>query len=78
MRERKYKIGDIYNNRKVIGYKTPLYIVECLACGKQSKNNASNIEKTSCVCIDEKKLQAIKEKYKNGVTIEHIKEWIGG
>lgn len=78
MREIKYKIGDIYNNRKIVDYKNSLYFVECVNCGKQTKQTAKGLIKKSCTCVDEKKVQAMKEKYKNGVTLEHLKEWLGG
>lgn len=78
MRKSKYRIGDIYNNRKIVDYKNSIFIVECVRCGKKAKTNTTTLTKASCTCVDEKKVQAMKEKYKNGVTIEHLKEWLGG
>jgi hypothetical protein len=75
---RKYKIGDVFNNRKIIGYVNHIYRVQCLQCGKIAQINSTTMQRAECNCIDENKIKAMKEKYKNGVTIEHLKEWLGG
>lgn len=85
MREKKYKIGDIFNNRKLVGFAQG-YIIKCLNCGKETRQGSIEWRTKTCPCTKlaltkeplNKKLQAIKDKYKNGVTIEHLKEWLGG
>lgn len=80
MQEKKYKIGDIFNNRKLVGFGQGKYIIKCLNCGKETRQCLNAMMTKKCPCTKKikkplnKKLQAMKEKYKNGVTIEHLKE----
>lgn len=87
MREKKYRIGDIFNNRKLVGFAQGKYVIKCLKCGKETRQGSIEWRTNYCPCLKKvnltkkplnKKLQAIKEKYKNGVTLEHLNEWLGG
>ena len=87
MRKRKYKIGDVFNNREIIGYVQSNYYLRCLDCGKETRQGSKEMRMNFCICYNDcvtfttkplnKKLSRIRDKYKNGVTIEHLKEWIG-
>ncbi|MBR2909273.1 MAG: hypothetical protein IKC11_02875 [Clostridia bacterium] len=87
MREIKYKIGDIYNNRQLIGFVKGKYLIKCLDCGKETRQGTTEMVTRKCPCSKlgtfttkplNKKLSQIRDKYKNGVTLEHLKEWLGG
>lgn len=81
----KYNIGDVFNNRKYIERKNKKYVLQCLDCGKITLQASSQMTKKKCPCRYgfefttkplNPKLSAIRDKYKNGVTIEHIKEML--
>lgn len=85
----KYLIGDVFNNRILIGKDGMKYVVECLDCGKITRQSSQNMIGKHCRCVEEntvtfttkplnKKLSAIRDKYKNGVTMDILNEWIGG
>lgn len=85
---KKYKIGDIFNNRQLIGFMKGKYLIKCLDCGKETMQNTKTIVTKHCPCFTDcvvfttkplnKKLSQIRDKYKKGVTLEHLKEWLGG
>ncbi|MBQ0165487.1 MAG: hypothetical protein KBT02_00080 [Treponema sp.] len=87
---RKYHVGDIINDRVIIKVDGRFAIAECLKCGRIRKTFPSEFSKMNCICRKKdsgrfsgkiyknttEKLQRIKEKYKNGVTTEHITEML--
>lgn len=80
--KRKYKIGDIINNRKIIGYSDNhnkkgryYYRVKCLLCGQEYDSMGQTLEKTiSCGCQKSKgEFNIIQVLQKNN--IKFIKEF---
>lgn len=84
---RKYKNGYVINGRIVIGYSGNRYLMRCQLCGMKTLQAINQIEKHNCKCREKskrfsgmiydnppEKIEAIKEKYKNGVTKEILQE----
>lgn len=90
MKEFKYKIGEVINDRKVIKRNPGRYWVMCTNCGKIAICNVSALDKAKCKCKrnyskrfsgknysnSKEKLEQIKNKYKNGIPKEEIKNWL--
>lgn len=83
--KRKYNIGYVIQNWKIINVISQFCEIECINCGKVLNKRLCNVIHSPplCSCLDlgnkqKEKIQALKEKYKNGVTMEILQEWLGG
>lgn len=92
LKNRKYRVGQVVEGKKVIGYRGRRYIVECQDCGLIYERNSNQIS-NFCRCRraefytrrfsglhylnPPEKIEAIKEKYRNGVTAEILDELLG-
>lgn len=93
MKEKQYKIGDIQFGWHIVDYQNCYYVVKCIVCGNISKRKPCTFSQScKCFSkskrivqkikfehpeVHRAKIEAIKEKYKNGVTIEHINTMLG-
>lgn len=87
---RKHFVGDVISDRVIISVNGRHAQLECLKCGKIVKGTPSDFFNRYCPCRkkesnrysgkvyknSKEKLQSIKEKYKNGVTDEIMKEFM--
>lgn len=93
MKEKQYKIGDIQFGWHIVDYQNCYYVVKCIVCGNISKKKPCTFSQScKCFSkskrivrklkferpeVHKAKIESIKEKYKNGVTIEHINQMLG-
>lgn len=84
-----YKLGDRIGDRVLVGRTADKkLILKCIYCGALIKDSATNAMKRKCLCMGKQrrfsgltyvnppeKIEALKEKYKNGVTEEILQEF---
>ena len=81
--KRKYNIGYVTQNWKIINVIGKFCEIECIYCGKVFNKRLCNVIQRPplCSCLKNRqneKIQALKEKYKNGVTMDILQKWLGG